>query len=97
MTHLPTATAAKLLRLLALARDLLQAPDPQSVLELAGSAIQGEPACFSFSPDQAGWRSGRPLVSQSESQPVRQTHLYPTPPWGAHGCGPRQCRGQAGD
>jgi len=40
MTHLPSATAAKLLRLLALARDLLQAPDPQSVLELAGSAIQ---------------------------------------------------------
>ena len=40
MTHLPSPTAATLVRLLALARDLLQAPDPRSVLELAGPAIQ---------------------------------------------------------
>ena len=40
MTRLPGATAAILRRLLALARDLLQAPDPRSVLELTGPAIQ---------------------------------------------------------
>ena len=40
MTRLPGATAATLRRLLALARDLLQAPDPRSVLELTGPAIQ---------------------------------------------------------
>jgi diguanylate cyclase (GGDEF)-like protein len=40
MTHLPSATATTLIRLLGLARDLLQAPDPRSVLELAGPAIQ---------------------------------------------------------
>ena len=40
MTRLQGATAATLRRLLALARDLLQAPDPQSVLTLAGPAIQ---------------------------------------------------------
>ena len=40
MTHLPSATAATLVRLLALARDLLQAHDPRSVLELTGPAIQ---------------------------------------------------------
>ncbi|MEA2079988.1 MAG: GGDEF domain-containing protein [Pseudomonadota bacterium] len=40
MTHLQGATAATLRRLLALARDLLQAPDPRSVLELTGPAIQ---------------------------------------------------------
>ncbi len=40
MTRLQGATAATLRRLLALARDLLQAPDPRSVLELTGPAIQ---------------------------------------------------------
>jgi diguanylate cyclase (GGDEF)-like protein len=40
MTRLPGATAATLRRLLALARDLLQASDPRSVLELTGPAIQ---------------------------------------------------------
>ena len=40
MTRLPDTTAATLRRLLALARDLLQAPDPRSVLELTGPAIQ---------------------------------------------------------
>lgn len=40
MTDLPSATTATLMRLLALARDLLQAPDPRSVLKLAGPAIQ---------------------------------------------------------
>ena len=40
MPRQPDATAATLRRLLALARDLLQAPDPQSVLTLAGPAIQ---------------------------------------------------------
>jgi diguanylate cyclase (GGDEF)-like protein len=40
MTRLPSAPAATLRRLLSLARDLLQAPDPRSVLELAGPAIQ---------------------------------------------------------
>ena len=40
MTRLPGATAAILRRLLTLARDLLQAPDPRSVLELSGPAIQ---------------------------------------------------------
>jgi len=40
MTRLQDATADTLRRLLALARDLLQAPDPRSVLELTGPAIQ---------------------------------------------------------
>lgn len=40
MKHLPGTTAATLSRLLALARDLLQAPDPPSVLELTGPVIQ---------------------------------------------------------
>ena len=40
MTRLPSVSAATLRRLLALARDLLQAPDPTSVLALAGPAIQ---------------------------------------------------------
>jgi hypothetical protein len=40
VTRLPGATTATLNRLLALARDLLQAPDPRSVLELTGPAIQ---------------------------------------------------------
>ena len=40
MTRLPDTSAATLKRLLALARDLLQAPDPRSVLELSGPAIQ---------------------------------------------------------
>jgi len=40
MTRLSGATAATLRRLVALARDLLQAPDPRSVLELTGAAIQ---------------------------------------------------------
>ena len=40
MTSLPSASAATLRRLLALARDLLQAPDLTSVLALAGPAIQ---------------------------------------------------------
>lgn len=40
MPRSPSVSAATLRRLLALARDLLQAPDPRSVLELAGPAIQ---------------------------------------------------------
>ena len=40
MTSPPSVSAATLRRLLALARDLLQAPDLRSVLELAGPAIQ---------------------------------------------------------
>ena len=40
MTRLPDTTTATLKRLLALARDLLQAPDPRSALELSGPAIQ---------------------------------------------------------
>ena len=40
MTRLPEVSAAALRRLLALARDLLQVPDPGSVLRLAGQAIQ---------------------------------------------------------
>lgn len=40
MTRLPSVSAATLRRLIALARDLLQAPDPGSVLDLAGRAIQ---------------------------------------------------------
>ncbi len=40
MARLPSASAATLRRLLALARDLLQAPDPTSVLALVGPAIQ---------------------------------------------------------
>ncbi len=40
MTRLQGANSATLRRLLALARDLLQAPDPQSVLTLSGRAIQ---------------------------------------------------------
>ena len=40
MARLPSVSAATLRRLLALARDLLQAPDPTSVLALAGPAIQ---------------------------------------------------------
>jgi diguanylate cyclase (GGDEF)-like protein len=40
MKHLQGTTAATLTRLLALARDLLQAPDPHSVLELTGPVVQ---------------------------------------------------------
>jgi diguanylate cyclase (GGDEF)-like protein len=40
MKHMPGTTAVTLTRLLALARDLLQAPDPHSVLELTGPVIQ---------------------------------------------------------
>lgn len=40
MKRLSDTTAATLPRLLALARDLLQAPDPPSVMELTGPAIQ---------------------------------------------------------
>jgi diguanylate cyclase (GGDEF)-like protein len=40
MTRLPGVSASTLRRLLALARDLLQATDPRSVLELTGPAIQ---------------------------------------------------------
>jgi diguanylate cyclase (GGDEF)-like protein len=40
MKHLPGTTVATLTRLLALARDLLQAPDPLSILELTGPVIQ---------------------------------------------------------
>jgi len=40
MPRPPDTSAATLRRLLTLARDLLQAPDPRSVLELSGPAIQ---------------------------------------------------------
>lgn len=40
MARLPSVSAATFRRLLALARDLLQAPDPTSVLALAGPAIR---------------------------------------------------------